>query len=80
MVDAKRIEALSSLISCLGAEVLDGEGTADEVTVPRALLKAMEAKVCARFAFSCFSKYTHATSRSMTSKGPWRNRRSVSRN
>lgn len=45
IVDAKRVEALSPLIHCLGAEVLDQEDTGEEVTVPRAFLKAMEAKV-----------------------------------
>lgn len=70
MVDAKRVEALSPLIRCLGAEVLDGGDTTDEATVPRVLLKAMEAKVCASFAFSRFRKCTHPTSRSMTSKRP----------
>lgn len=45
MVDTRRVEALSPLIRCLGAEVLDGGDVSDEVTIPRALLNTLETKV-----------------------------------
>lgn len=45
MVNAKRVEAISSLLHYLGVEVLDGGNADDDVPVPRALLKAVEAKV-----------------------------------
>lgn len=45
MVNAKRVEAISSLLNYLGVEVLDGGDADDDVPVPRALLKAVEAKV-----------------------------------
>lgn len=46
MVNAKRVEAISTLLNYLGVEILDEGDADDDLPVPRALLKAVEAKVC----------------------------------